>query len=481
MENIDKNQEKLTKRLVIIGSGPTGLGALHRIHEIISDADSPYNYNVTVIERENVVGGLASSVTDEMGFTWDLGVHVTGASSYPVFMDLLNETISEWYTVERKVKAFFYHIMKNENPLKSYIRYPVQNNFMRLPEDIKMQCLDDLRKLSTEGDVPILNFDQFTDKHFGQTLKRIFFKPYNEKVWTVRLEELNVNWVEGRVPKIDLQELEKEESDRSKNIIKPKKIITFRYPACKGIGGLWIKIASNMAEKNPKTNFLMNKNVSSIDPINKIVKTTSSTSPHEDLEIKYDYLVSTMPITTLGKLTNLCPDINLKHSSVVLVGFGVLKNSKKKFIEKHSWLYFCDNSIIFYRLTFLSNFGLELTPDHTKYWSVLCEIGIKPTDTIDKESIIKKCIVDLQLCGILKDPSKIVDTFFKVLEFGYPIPTIVRNDELRKAKTILEQKDIYSVGRFGSHKYEASNQDHSFEQGREIVQKIVYGTKTSMD
>ena len=37
----------------------------------------------------------------------------------------------------------------------------------------------------------------------------------------------------------------------------------------------------------------------------------------------------------------------------------------------------------------------------------------------------------------------------------------------------LEQFDIYSRGRFGAWKYEVSNQDHSFMQGVEAVERIV--------
>ena len=65
------------KRIVIIGAGPTGLGAGYRLQEL--------GYTDWVIyERSPHVGGLAASVTDSAGFTYDIGGHVM-FSHYPYF------------------------------------------------------------------------------------------------------------------------------------------------------------------------------------------------------------------------------------------------------------------------------------------------------------------------------------------------------------------------------------------------------------
>jgi hypothetical protein len=68
--------------------------------------------------------------------------------------------------------------------------------------------------------------------------------------------------------------------------------------------------------------------------------------------------------------------------------------------------------------------------------------------------------------------TKIVSIYSKTLNYGYPIPTINRDAELARAHAILEKNSIYSRGRFGGWKYEVSNQDHCFVQGKEVVDRL---------
>ncbi len=52
---------------MIIGAGPTGLGAAYRLHELGYD-------NWVLYEKSSDVGGHASSHVDKHGFVWDEGV-----------------------------------------------------------------------------------------------------------------------------------------------------------------------------------------------------------------------------------------------------------------------------------------------------------------------------------------------------------------------------------------------------------------------
>ncbi|CAJ0946548.1 unnamed protein product, partial [Mesorhabditis belari] len=459
-------------RIVIIGSGPTALGAALRLNEL--QIEGGLDLEISILEKEDAVGGLASSVTDKRGFTWDLGVHVTGGSKYTDFISTINEAVGEWNEIPRCVKANMSHIIQAEAPMENYIPYPVQDSIPYFPDYEKACCLADIEKIEAENSqVAPQNFAEFSRKVFGETLQELFIRPYNEKVWTIGLDELSCGWVEGRVPQpngkmmakrcaLSLSELHAEEES------KPR--VLFRYPAkLKGVGAMWKRIT----EKLPKSWVHLGKSVEKIDSKTRTVFCSDKS------KFEYDYLISTMPLVELGRITGLAPEIQLKHSKVVLVGLG-LRRPQPETLENFSWVYFPQPEIVFYRCTFLSNFNEYLTPNAAVFWSVICEIGLPSNKKIDEKEKIEKTIEDLKSVGILREDVQIVSKWIHSLPFGYPIPTVNRDDELRKWQPIFESKRIYSRGRFGSWKYEVANQDHSFTMGRQVIDRIFMGEEETV-
>ena len=74
-------------KYLIIGAGPTGLGAAIRLQELGENS-------FAVLEANDYVGGLSASFKDEHGFTWDIGGHVI-FSHYPYFDQLLDKALGK--------------------------------------------------------------------------------------------------------------------------------------------------------------------------------------------------------------------------------------------------------------------------------------------------------------------------------------------------------------------------------------------------
>ena len=75
-------------RVVILGAGPTGLGAAWRLRELGHE-------DHRVLEAADAPGGLAGSVVDESGYTWDLGGHVH-FSHYAYYDRVLDACVPRW-------------------------------------------------------------------------------------------------------------------------------------------------------------------------------------------------------------------------------------------------------------------------------------------------------------------------------------------------------------------------------------------------
>ncbi|KAI6190171.1 Amino-oxidase domain-containing protein [Aphelenchoides bicaudatus] len=446
--------------LVILGAGPTGLGALQRFFELQSQNYIQKYTKVLIIDREPEAGGLSRTVTDQYGFKWDMGVHVIGASRFNAFLKMIEETIPDW-------NADITGIGDDKCEEVKYAPYPVQNSIHYFPLTTRDKCLAELERRKPSRSNDTLNFGHFSEQHFGKTLQEAFIRPYNEKIWTVPIEEMNSTWVEGRVPKIDLNLLRKRCKSPLSEIENDQEETPFRYPTNSGIGDLW----KAFADKFPQKIFLYNTEVVNVDTREKTLFLRDRKTG-EEREIFYELMVSTIPLIELNKLTGLFSSLKLRHSNVILVGIG-LHTPQNDLASKLSWAYYPRQSIIFYRCTVLSNFSNNLTPDPQKFWSVLCEIGKRPDDEQEpNDSLVKRVIKDLIDVKIVDSEKQIYSTYVCTIPYGYPIPTLDRDQQLRKYNEAFESRQIFSRGRFGGWKYEVSNTDYCFEIGRQVVEKL---------
>ena len=100
------------------------------------------------------------------------------------------------------------------------------------------------------------------------------------------------------------------------------------------------------------------------------------------------------------------------------------------------------------------------------------ESSMKPVDILN---LLKDSIQGLVNTEMLQPTDEIVSTYHRRFDHGYPTPSLEREGVLKKLLPALQEKGIYSRGRFGSWRYEVGNQDHSFMLGVEAVDSIVNG------
>jgi protoporphyrinogen oxidase len=161
----------------------------------------------------------------------------------------------------------------------------------------------------------------------------------------------------------------------------------------------------------------------------------------------------------------------LRHNGVFSVGIGI----RKPCPSKKCWVYFPEDNCCFYRVTYFSNYSPQNVPDASQYYSVMCETSYSEYKPENKEKIIEKTIQGLINTGMISgaDRALIETTHVIQADYAYPIPTLERDKALGVILPYLEEKGIFSRGRFGAWKYEVGNMDHSITQGVEVINKIL--------
>ncbi|MFP5260233.1 MAG: protoporphyrinogen/coproporphyrinogen oxidase, partial [Acidobacteriota bacterium] len=179
-------------KYLIIGAGPTGLGAANRLAEL---GESDF----LILERQPYVGGLSASFTDQAGYTWDVGGHVV-FSHYPAFDRLLAEVLGE--DVLRHQRESWIRVAG------TFVPYPFQNNIRRLPPDLVWECVEGLLHAGRDAAAgvhpkPPAHFREWIDRVFGPGIARLFMLPYNFKVWAHPAETMSHRWIGERVSVVD--------------------------------------------------------------------------------------------------------------------------------------------------------------------------------------------------------------------------------------------------------------------------------------
>ncbi len=443
------------KRAVIIGAGPAGLTAGV---ELLKAGQ----FQVAVLERDDVVGGLART-NDYKGYRFDIGPHHFITDS-DVVMQWWLDIMGDDFHPHKRYTRIFYN--------KHFFHYPLEPinaiTGLSLLECIK--CVFSYVKVRIFPIKKVKSFQDWMTNRFGYRLFSIFFKTYSEKVWGIKCTEISADWAAQRIKNFSLSKaIFYAFFGRffKKNV--PRTIQdTFYYPS-RGAGTLWERVAIRL--KNLGGTISLKSSVTRIrhadfkilDVLVGIRKFTGdeflSTMPLKDLVARMDPLPPEDVVTAAAAL---------QYRGLITVNLVVDRWS----ITPDHWLYIHEKSVRMGRIGNMNNFSLKMVanPEHTglslEYFTYVTE----PFWSLPDKDLVKLGAEELEKIGLVKATEVLDGVVVRAAE-AYPVYDQGYLQHLTTVLNYLKQfKNLHLMGRNGMHRY--NNMDIAMLSAMEVVDTI---------
>lgn len=418
------------KRLTIIGAGVSGLSLAQL---------SKNHFDVQIIEKADKPGGLIKCDVVDGNLFHKVGGHVFNAKNKKVF---------DWFWSHFDQEKEFIKARRNARIFiqNKLIGYPIENYLFEFESHLVSQIVDDLLTIQARGarkstfEYP--NFEEFLKGNFGQTLYQLYFEPYNKKIWNTNLEEVSLEWLEGKLPMPQLREIllsniiKEEESDMVHS--------TFYYPKQNGSQfiadrlskGLNIKTSAEIKSIKPLDNgFLIND------------------------DFKTDLIAYTGDIR---KLADLYKNGNSDDIAEALEHVQDLKSNGTSNLlcecdpNDISWLYIPEPFTKAHRIIYTGNFSPANNSKSGRRTCVVEFSGLVDPEIMNEE--IKKLPGNLKPLRHNYEPN------------SYVIQDKNTRSKVNKVKSLLEPQGIFLTGRFAEWEY--YNMDKAIEAAMETLSKL---------
>lgn len=408
---------------LIIGAGVSGIS-------FANFTDHDY----AIIEKEEEAGGYCRTIKRN-GYVWDYSGH---------FFHFQHPNI-EAYVCKNINPDSLIHAKKHTQIFYKgrYVDFPFQKNIHQLEQEEFIDCLYDLFATKDTG---CSTFKEMVYTKLGKSIADKFLIPYNEKLYACDLNSLDMNAMGRFFPQANKEEIVlnfRAKNDSSYNSY-------FTYPR----GGA-IEYINSLLNNIDNRKLHLNEELQSIDIEQKIATTNKR-------QIKYDHLVSTLPIVQLLQKCNIKYPVEIFTCNKVLVfnlGFDAKGND-----TLNSWIYIPEKEYIFYRIGYYDNIM------NTEKMSLYVEIGFPENQKLkDDKYYLDRVITDLKKIGIITTQN-LVDYETILMDPAYVHIRKESMEEMIKIKSMLAKYDIYSIGRYGSWTY-CSIEDNIIE-AKELAEKL---------
>jgi protoporphyrinogen oxidase len=450
--------------VVVLGGGLAGLSCAYEL--------AKSGVEVTVLEREEYPGGMASSfVEDEDSEYWsyDFGPHRFHTHDEELIAHV-KEILDGNHRGARRLSRillfdkFFDYPLQAGNVLRNLPRRVLLRSFL----DYFWVRFTELTRLSHHSDA---NFEGWVVKRFGRTLYELFFGRYTGKAWKMPPERISGDWASQRISLLSLGDTVKKTLLRPRNA--PRTLVTdFLYPRHGGIGEIargYVRqieaMGSSVLTEAPVTRVHRNgARVTGID--------YGGPAPGS---IEADHYISTIPITALARSVRpAAPDHvrtaigNLRYVSIIFVYVKVDKPQ----VSPDNWVYLPERHLTVHRLSEFKNFSPSCAPpDKTMVCAeITCRIGDEHWRAPDDE-LIAIAVSDLEQIGLVR-AREVVGGFVKKIPHAYPVYDLEYKQHLTPIMDFVHSlENIKTGGRQGLFRY--NNMDQSIEMGRKMAWAVV--------
>jgi len=402
-----------------------------------------------VLEKRSKAGGACQSEIHN-GFVFDRGIHVLHTHNEYV-LQLLKSLGVNLQSHTREAWIYSHN---------TFTRYPFQANTFGLPVSIIKDCLlgfieanysrKDMKKLS--------NYGEWVYAAFGTGIAEHFMFPYAEKFWTIHPKELDLGWIDVRVPKPTLEEIIEGALHEQKKGFGPN--AQFKYPLRNGIEAIPMSFLSHCSP------IIFNSEVTSIDTRNKTIEVNN-----EEI-LPFNEIISTMPLPEIISLINDVPTEikeaadHLMYNSIICVNLGI---DRANISDKH-WIYYPEREFVFFRISFPMNLSPYMVP--TGKSAISAEISYskyKPLK-ITKGNLIEQVKTDLIKAKVLTGKEKIEVANIIEIKYAYVTYDHNRQRNVEIIHRFLKENGIYPAGRYGDWEYHWM--DDAILSGRRVAEEL---------
>ena len=440
------------KRIFILGAGVTGLAAADRLLEI-------GGHEVTVVEAEPAVGGLAATVVRD-GIATDLGPHRIH-TELPEVRDLLPDLLGDRLLSVRRSSRMYLD--------GHWLSYPLHKREMLRALGVGKVArfaagLAAARMVGLFSRQPPATFEDALKRAFGGAAYRAVFKPYARKVWRAEPSQLSAEIARVRLPEQGMS------ASLGRVAGGAGPVREFLYVRG-GIGQLCDRLAERIQQRGGR--LLLNSRATHLKPGPKGVSALVVLQPSETVTLDADAVISTIPLPLLGAmLPNADPLMraalaNLEYLSILLI---VLVANQERIGPDH-WLYFPQEPPSVTRVSEPKNFDASLAPAGKT--GLCCEITLRRDETRWEKSsddMARKVERELAATGLFPQ-GNIVSHFAVRKDWAYPIYRVGFEKTLATVWPFLAHvSNLITTGRQGLFNH--NNIDHCLVMGRRAAEAM---------